>query len=58
VLDVDAPQERLPAAVDVGFGSAGADHHHSQTGLLTPSDGRYSTSRRMTVSSVTGSGPS
>ncbi|WP_245771071.1 hypothetical protein [Actinacidiphila guanduensis] len=57
MLDVDAPQERLPAAVDVGFGGAGADHH-SQTGLLTLSDGRYSTSRRMTVSSKTGSGPS
>ncbi len=32
--------------------------HHSQTGLLTPPEGRFSTVRRMTLPSMMGSGPS
>lgn len=49
----NACQQRSTSA-----GVAPVRDHHSQTGLLTPPDGRCSTARRMTVPSMTGSGPS
>ncbi|GHC75494.1 hypothetical protein GCM10010507_63410 [Streptomyces cinnamoneus] len=57
MLQVEAAEEGLPAAVDISLGAAVPDHH-SQTGLFTPPLGSLSTVKRMTVPSMMGSGPS
>lgn len=55
MLDLEAAEERLPAAINI-VGGPIVDHH-SQTGLFN-APGSLSTTRRTTVPSMTGSGPS
>jgi hypothetical protein len=57
VLDVEASKEDCQQR-STSASVALVRDHHSQTGWLTPPLGSFSTARRMTVSSMMGSGPS